>query len=54
MRSKSAGGLMVKALGQNLRDLGLSPSQWLTFSCYKIALEKIIYLIQDELSFVWV
>ena len=44
MRSKSAGGLMVKALGQKSRDLGLSPSRHSNFSCYKIALEKIIYL----------
>ena len=29
--AKSAGGLKVKALGQTLRDLGLSPSQCLTF-----------------------
>ena len=46
MRSESAGGLKVKALGQTPRDLGLSPSQCSNFSCYKIALEKIFNYIQ--------
>ena len=30
-RSKSAGGLKVKALGQTLRDAGLSPAQHSSF-----------------------
>ena len=40
-KSESAGGLMVKALGQKLRDLDSSPSQCSPFLCYKIALEKV-------------
>ena len=43
VKSESAGGLMVKALGQKLRDLGSSPSQHSPFPASKIALEKIIY-----------
>ena len=45
MRSKSAGGLMVKALGRKSRDLGSSPSRRSPFPASKIALEKINYLI---------
>ena len=37
MRSKSAGGLKVKALGMTPRDLGSSPSQCSNFSCSKFA-----------------
>ena len=47
MRSKSAGGLKVKALGQTPRDLGLSPSWCSNFSCSKFASRENYLLIQD-------
>ena len=51
MRSKSAGGLKVKALGWTPRDLGSSPSWHSNFSCYKIALEKIFIYIHNIKQF---
>ena len=43
MRSESAGGLMVKALGQKSRDLGSSPSWHSPFPALKIALRKLLF-----------
>ena len=47
MRSESASGLMVKALGWKLRDLGLSPSQCSPFPAIRnCSRENYLFNIQ--------
>ena len=50
MRSESAGGLKVKALGRTLRDLGSSPSWCLNFSCSRCLLKRIFNLLLNHIK----
>ena len=45
IRQESAGGLVVKALGQKLRDLGLSPSQHSPFPALNCPRENYLFII---------
>ena len=54
MRSESAGGLMVKALGRNSRDLGSSPSWHSPFPASKrIALRENYLFNKNNCFFFW-
>ena len=46
----SAVGLMVKALGQTPKDLGLSPSQHSNFSCSTLFAIKRIFIYLKKRS----
>ena len=53
-RGSSAGGLKVKALAQNARDVGLNPAQCYTFHLYLIhSREKQLFIIHiSELRYI--
>ena len=50
-RVSSAGGLKVKALTQNVRDMGSSPAQCYTFCLYLIHSKRIIIYNSSSGSF---